>query len=81
MEDEPGVVVSLTSMYELLQSIDRKVSELVTSNEAIDERIADHEARLRIMEARRVPAFVIGAVIGFIPVVVTVVLFAIDHNL
>lgn len=49
---EPVVNITFADMYTLLSSVDRKVSDLVGGAERMEERIADHEARLRVVERR-----------------------------
>jgi predicted nucleic acid-binding protein len=47
-----GVTVSAADMYALLLRIDAKVSSLVQTAEGLEDRVADHEARLRVVEAK-----------------------------
>lgn len=49
---DPVVTVTLHDMYQLLASIDRKVTELIGGAERMEEKVADHEARLRVVERR-----------------------------
>lgn len=49
---EPVVNITLADMYRLLSSVDRKVTELIGGAERMEEKIADHEARLRVVERR-----------------------------
>lgn len=87
-----GVNVSIAQMYELLQRIDRKVDSLVQTAEGLEERVADHEARLRVLEAskasqlsqvderqRVAPATVIALIIAASTIVINVLLYTIDR--
>jgi len=47
-----GVVVTQEQMYALLIRIDSTVQQLLATVDSIDDRVADHEARLRVIEQR-----------------------------
>jgi Tfp pilus assembly protein PilN len=47
-----GVVVSQEQMFRLLMKIDSSLSQLINTVDTIDDRVADHEARLRSIEQR-----------------------------
>jgi len=49
---EQNVTITPGQMYALLLAIDRKTDALVASEGRMEERIADHEARLRVVERR-----------------------------
>ena len=46
------VIVTPEQMYQLLLCIDSKVSALTATMDTLDERVADHEARLRTIEQK-----------------------------
>lgn len=52
MADGMGVVVTTTQMYQLLQTIDHKLTTLTIEVAGGASTIRDHEARLREIEAR-----------------------------
>lgn len=84
-----GITVSIAEMYALLQRIDRKVDSLVQTAEGLEERVADHEARLRVLEALRVPEeatrakvtapTIVALVIASAAVIVNVLLYTINR--
>jgi hypothetical protein len=47
-----GVVVTPEEMYRVLMRIDSSLSQLISTVDTIDDRVADHEARLRSIEQR-----------------------------
>jgi hypothetical protein len=84
-----GVTVSPADMYALLLRIDAKVSSLVQTAEGLEDRVADHEARLRVLEALRVPdattrakvppTTIVALLIAAASIVTTVLLYTIDR--
>lgn len=46
------IVITTEEMYRLLLSIDAKVSAMAATMDTLDERVADHEARLRTIESK-----------------------------
>ena len=47
-----GVHVSTEEMFALLRRIDATVTRISTAVDSLDDRVADHEARLRVIEQR-----------------------------
>lgn len=47
-----GVHVSTEEMFQLLRRIDATVTRISTAVDSLDDRVADHEARLRVIEQR-----------------------------
>jgi hypothetical protein len=47
-----GVHVSTEEMFSLLRRIDATVTRISTAVDSLDDRVADHEARLRVIEQR-----------------------------
>lgn len=47
-----AVVVTPEEMYRLLTRIDTTVTRISQAVESLDDRVADHEARLRVIEQR-----------------------------
>jgi len=84
-----GINVSIAEMYALLQRIDRKVDSLVQTAEGLEERVADHEARLRVLESLRVPdattrakvppTTIVALLISAAAIITTVLLYTIDR--
>lgn len=78
-----GVTVSIEQMYALLVSMDKKLDALVQTVEDIEERVADHEARLRVLENAgkgKAPATtIIALLIAAASVIVSVLLYTIDR--
>lgn len=78
-----GITVSIAEMYALLQRIDRKVDSLVQTAEGLEERVADHEARLRVLEnagkGKTSPTTIIALLIAAASIVTTVLLYTIDR--
>lgn len=78
-----GVNVSIAQMYALLQSIDKKVDGLVRTAEGLEERVADHEARLRVLESankgKTPPTTIIALLIAAASIITTVLLYTIDR--
>lgn len=78
-----GVMVTVEDMYRLLVSIDRKVDSLVQTAEGLEERVADHEARLRLLEnagkGRTPTTTIIALLISASAVIVSVLLYAINE--
>lgn len=78
-----GYNVSIADMYRLLQTIDKKVDSLVQTAEGLEERVADHEARLRVLESagkgKTAPTTVIALLISAAAIITTVLLYTIDR--
>ena len=47
-----AVVVTPEEMYRLLSRIDQTVTRISHAVDSLDDRVADHEARLRVIEQR-----------------------------
>jgi uncharacterized protein Yka (UPF0111/DUF47 family) len=47
-----GVHVTTEEMFQLLRRIDATVTRISTAVDSLDDRVADHEARLRVIEQR-----------------------------
>jgi hypothetical protein len=47
-----GVVVTPEEMFALLRRIDATVTRISQAVDSLDDRVADHEARLRVIEQR-----------------------------
>ena len=47
-----GVVVTPEQMYAVLNRIDATVTRISQAVDSLDDRVADHEARLRVIEQR-----------------------------
>jgi len=47
-----GVVVTPEEMFTLLRRIDATVTRISQAVDSLDDRVADHEARLRVIEQR-----------------------------
>jgi hypothetical protein len=78
-----GFTVTTAEMYALLQRIDRKVDSLVQTAEGLEERVADHEARLRVLESagknKTQPTTIIALLISAAAIITTVLLYTIDR--
>lgn len=76
--EPPGAYISPAEMYEHLQRLATVVIGIDAKMDALaykTERLGDHEERLRLLEARRLPAYVlswlsftVAAVIGVLSV-------------
>jgi hypothetical protein len=77
------VHVTVQDMYALLQRIDRKVDSLVQIADNLEERVADHEARLRALESagkgQTPPTTIIALLIAAASVITTVLLYTIER--
>lgn len=47
-----GIVVTPEEMYRVLTRIDATVTRINAAVDSLDDRVADHEARLRVIEKR-----------------------------
>lgn len=47
----PSIEITGQQMYDLLLTIDRKVTAMAAAQESHDRQLADHEGRLRVIEA------------------------------
>lgn len=48
----PDAVITTQQMFEMLRNIENTLNTMVSSLQKLDERVADHEARLRSIEKR-----------------------------